>query len=225
MTNRTKLEVVIGAVTLLVLSFEVYDRIQHVIDNRVAAVTAQHDRDLDQKLNAKFKEVDDLRTQIQHDYDAKSAALPKLTPQQIVVKLPEYVPNATQPVTVLKPTDAAVTSGQAHVGDAIVPQQDIKPIAQALLDGQKCTKDLALCAQDTDTWKQKYDTKTDEAKQWETTAKGGGAGRRLKRCGILGGAAFGLSFSATPNTPAGNHQLRNGLIGLGIVGTTCWFIR
>jgi len=184
-----------GLVIALILCWFVYDKIQQGAEVRAAQIIAQHDKETDAKLDAKLKQLDDRDAERQHDYEAKSAALPKMTPQQIVVKLPEYVPQATQPVTVLKPTDAAVTSGQAHVGDAIVPQQDIQPIAQALLDGKKCSADLVSCKESVGTWEGKYQTKSDEASRWETAAKGGSVWSRMGKTALKVAIGVGIGYA------------------------------
>lgn len=189
---RTRLEIIGGIVLLAVAILALKQWNDKQVEVRVATVIAQHDRDADAKLDARLKQMADADKQRQQDYDAKSAALPKLTPQQIVVKLPEYVPQAQSPVTILKPTDSAVTSGQAKAGDAVVPQADIQPIAKALLDGNKCVGDLASCSARNDAWQEKYKVKSDESDHWQQAAKGGSIWKRVGRDVVKIGLGVGL---------------------------------
>jgi hypothetical protein len=154
----------------------------------VATVIAQHDREADAKIDARLKQMDTADKQRQQDYDLKTAALQKLTPQQIVVKLPTVVPAATAPVTILP-------AGDPHAGDALVPSRDIKPIAQALLDGNKCSGDLAACSTRNQAWQEKYQVKSDEADQWQKAAKGGSVLKRVGKDILKIGAGVGIGYA------------------------------
>lgn len=182
---RTKLEI-IGAVILLavgILALKQWNDKQ--VEVRVATVIAQHDREADAKLDARLKQIADGDSQRQKEYDAKVDKLKTLTPQQIVIKVPEYVPAAKEPVTILP-------AGDPHAGDALVPAADIKPIAQALLDGNKCAGDLASCAAKNQTWQDKYKTKSDESDHWQQAAKGGSIWKRVGRDVVKIGIGLGL---------------------------------
>jgi uncharacterized protein HemX len=98
---RLKLEIAGGIALALILGLYVYEQFQKSVQVKVAEVVAQHDREADAKLDQRMKALESADSQRQKDYEAKSASLQKQTPQQIVVKLPEYVPQATAPVTVL----------------------------------------------------------------------------------------------------------------------------
>jgi hypothetical protein len=128
---RLKLEIAGGIVIAVLLVLFGIEQYQKAVGAAVAEQVAQHDREADAKLDTRLKSLEQADEKRQQDYEAKSAALKKDTPQQIVVKLPEYVPQATAPVQVLKADSPVVQQGHAQVGDAIVPAADIKPIAQA----------------------------------------------------------------------------------------------
>jgi hypothetical protein len=195
MDTRTKLEVAGGLVLAVILGLYGYEQFQKAVGVRVAETVAQHDREADAKLDAKLKLITDADSQRQKDYEQKTANVQKLTPQQIVVKLPEYVPQATQPVQVLTPQSPIVQSGQAHDGDALVPAADIKPIAQALVDGQKCSGDLGSCKTTVQTWQDKYAAKSDEAKQWQVAAKGGSVWKRVGKDILKIGVGVGIGYA------------------------------
>jgi hypothetical protein len=185
---RLKLEIIGGAVLLVLLGLFVYEQNQKSVRNQVAEQVAQHDREADAKLDARLKDITSADAQRQKEYDAKVAGLQKLTPQQIVVKVPEYVPAAKEPVTILP-------VGDPHAGDALVPAADIKPIAQALLDGNKCASDLGSCKESISTWQDKYKAKSDEADRWQTAAKGGSIWKRVGKDILKIGAGVGLGFA------------------------------
>lgn len=179
MNTRLKLEIAGAAVVLLLALLALKQWNDKQVEIQVADVIAQHDREADVKLDARLKQIEQGDAQRQKDYQQKSATLEKSTPQQIVVKIPEYVPMAKTPVTIVQPDSAAVKSGEAKAGDALVPAADIKPIAQALLDGNKCSGDLASCKVTQQTWEDKYKAKSDEADQWQKAAKGGSIFKRV----------------------------------------------
>lgn len=179
MDSRLKLEIAGGVALFVLLLLYGYEQYRKAVDVQVATVIAQHDREADAKLDAKLKQIEQSDAARQKTYDQQNSALQKSTPQQIVVKLPEYVPQATAPVQVLTPQSPMVQSGQAHEGDALVPAADIKPIAQALLDGNKCSGDLASCKVTQQTWEDKYKAKSDESEQWQKAAKGGSLIKRV----------------------------------------------
>jgi hypothetical protein len=195
MDTRLKLEIAGIAILLAVgvLAFKQWEDKQ--VEVKVATVVAQHDREADAKLDQRMKVLESADSQRQKDYEAKSASLQKQTPQQIVVKLPEYVPQAKEPIGIVMPDSKAVSYGEAKAGDAIVPAADIKPIAQALLDGNKCAGDLAACGVQKDVWKQKYDVKTDEAQRWQTAAKGGSIWKRVAKDILKIGVGVGVGYS------------------------------
>jgi hypothetical protein len=189
MDTRLKLEIAGGLVLFVLLCLFAYEQIQKMADVRAAQQIAQHDREADAKLDAALKRVQSSgRGQREKDYEAKTANLQKLTPQQIVVKVPEYVPAATAPVTILP-------AGDPHAGDALVPAADIKPIAQALLDGNKCSGDLAACKLTQQTWQDKYAAKKDEADQWQKAAKGGSVLKRVGKDVLKIGIGVGIGYA------------------------------
>lgn len=229
---RLKLEIVGGVILVALLCLVGYEQVQKMVQVRVAAITAQHDREADAKLDSKKKQMDDENAQRVKADAEKAANLQKMTPQQIVVKLPQYVPQATEPVHVLTPEEIATynralandpiqkAAPQMKSGDAIVPQADIKPIAQALLDGNKCSADLAYCNANQDIWQDKYKLKSDEAKQWESAAKGGSPLIKTFKCiGARGavGAGSGAAFASDKRTGA--------IGGFGIGAVSCFFFK
>jgi hypothetical protein len=188
MDTRLKLEIAGGLVLFVLLGLFAYEQIQKMADVRAAQQIAQHDREADAKLDAALKEFKAADAQREKDYEAKTANLQKLTPQQIVVKVPEYVRDATAPVTILP-------AGDPHAGDALVPAADIKPIAQALLDGNKCSGDLAACKLTQQTWQDKYAAKKDEADQWQKAAKGGSVLKRVGKDILKIGVGVGIGYA------------------------------
>jgi hypothetical protein len=185
---RLKLEIAGGLVLLILIGLFVYEQNQKSVRNQVAEIVAQHDREADAKLDTRLKSLEQADEKRQQDYDSKSAALKKETPQQIVIKVPEYVPAAKEPVTILP-------AGDPHAGDALVPAADIKPIAQALLDGNKCSGDLAACKLTQQTWQDKYATKSDEAAQWQKAAKGGSLLKRVGKDILKIGVGVGIGYA------------------------------
>lgn len=195
MNTRLKLEIAGGVALFILLALYGYEQYQKAVDVQVATVIAQHDREADAKLDAKLKQLTQTDEARQRTYEQQSSTLQKSTPQQIVVKLPEYVPQATQPVQVLPASSPIVQSGQAHEGDALVPAADIKPIAQALLDGNKCAGDLASCKVTQQTWEEKYAAKKDEADRWQTAAKGGSIWKRMGKDLIKISIGVGIGYA------------------------------
>jgi hypothetical protein len=195
MNNRLKAEVAGGVAVLILLGLFLYQSYQKAVDTRTAEIIAAHDREADQKLTDRLNKLEQSDKDRQKDYESKTSAIRTQTPQQIVVKLPEYVPQATAPVQILPQNSPLVQSGAAQAGDAIVPASDIKPIAQALLDGQKCSADLVSCAQARQVWSDKYDAKSDEAKRWETAAKGGSVWKRVGKTILYVGGGIGIGYA------------------------------
>jgi hypothetical protein len=75
------------------------------------------------------------------------------------------------------------------------PAADIKPIAQALLDGNKCSGDLAACSTRNQAWQEKYQVKSDEADQWQKAAKGGSVLKRVGKDILKIGAGVGIGYA------------------------------
>lgn len=209
-----------GAGLVVLASAALVEYHQHALDfaetkGKVAGRAEQQKND-DQQLA-------DLKKS-QSESDARNAqlqqALQNLTSKQIVQKAPQYIsgiPSSSRPITIFGPSVAAPKEG-----DAIVPADQIKPIAAQILAGNKCMNDdLPNCAKQVTIWTDKYNLRDQDAKDWEKVAKGGGFSRKLKRCGILAGAGFGIGYA--PNDP--QNRVRNGAIGAGAVGISCLFIR
>jgi hypothetical protein len=195
MNTRLKLEIAGGFVLVVLLGLYGYEQYRKAVDVQVATVIAQHDREADAKLDVKLKQLEQSDAARQRTYDEQSSSLQKSTPQQIVVKLPEYVPQATAPVQVLPANSPIVQSGQAHAGDALVPAADVKPIAQALLDGNKCAADFASCKVTQQTWEEKYATKKDESEKWEQAAKGGSVWKRTAKTIMKVAIGVGIGYA------------------------------
>jgi hypothetical protein len=194
-TLRAKLEAA-GIVALVILGILfAYEQYQKAVSTAVATQLAERFKQAQGEFDAKLKEVDKRDSDRQKEYEQKSASLQKLTPQQIVVKLPEYVPQAAQPVQVLTPQSPIVQSGQAKEGDALVPAADIKPIAQALLDGNNCLKSLPLCQEKVDSWTKKFNLKQNEAGEWEQAAKGGSVWKRVAKDVVKIGIGVGVGYA------------------------------
>lgn len=177
---------------------------------------AEAQKDYDNQLKVVQVERDKDRIAYQNSLNA----LQHMKPQQIVTKVPEYVsgiPASSRPIAIWGPN---VTPPQE--GDAIVPADQIKPIAEQILKGNNCIlSELPSCVKERDVWIQKYNLKVKDADDWEKLAKGSHFGRKLKRCGMLAGAGFAVGYA--PNDP--QHRGRNGLIGAGVVGIPCLFIK
>ena len=188
--NRTYLEIFGGVVIVALLAFIGIDQFHKAVSNAVAQTVAQHDKEAQAKIDATLKDLETKDAERQKQYDAKLAALDKMTPQQIVQKVPDYV-AVPKPIIVAGPTTQT-----AQVGDAIVPQEDIKPLAQAILNGKQCSEDLTSCKVQVSQWQDKYNLKSNEAQQWEKAAKGGSWLKRLGSNALKVGIGVGIGYLA-----------------------------
>lgn len=185
----TKLEIGLGIAVGICVIFIGFEQYRKAVDNAVAEKTAQILKDSQDKVNQTLKERDSQYQQDLQGMEAKYKALAKLTPTQIVQKAPEYV-QIPKPIVISGPE----TSGVA-IGSAIVPPEDIQPIASLILDGQKCGIDLKKCQGDLVDWQQKYDLKDQESAQWEKAAKGGSWLKRLGKNAIKIGIGAGIGYA------------------------------
>lgn len=195
------------------------DHFQHALE--IAKVQAQIEgRKAQQKDDdAKLQDLKDAKAESDARYVESQKTLQKMTPQQIVQKAPQFIsgiPASSRPITIF---GAGVAPPMT--GDAIVPQDQIKPIAETILKGKNCTEnDLPSCLKGSDLWKDKYNLRDQDAKDWEKLAKGGTFWHRAKRCSILGGVGGGVAYA-----PQSANRGRNGIIGFGATAGVCMFIR
>jgi len=131
-------------------------------------------------------------------YEAQLASLSQqrkdiasMTPQQIVVRVPQLMPTLPAPITAVTPTSAP-----PQVGDAIIPQADLKPMAEAAIDAQQCKLDLNKCRQDEGDDQQKLDLVNQQLKASETARKGGTFWNRMKHDGKLIGITAAVGVAA-----------------------------
>jgi hypothetical protein len=174
MTVHTKAEIALGSALLLAVLFIGVDQYHKAITNAVAEKTAE--------INAKLRSRRTIpclpgRQEYQNRHlEQKYSALQKMTPQQIVIKAPEYVPGlqGKPPIQIVGPDTLP-----APVGSAIIPPEDIQPLATAILDGKKCSLDLNKCQGDLRDWQGKYELKDQEAENWKKASKGGSWAKRF----------------------------------------------
>ena len=114
-----------------------------------------------------------------------------MTPQQIVVRVPQLMPTLPAPIAAVTPTSAP-----PQVGDAIIPQADLKPMAEAALDAQQCKLDLNKCQQDEGDDQQKLDLVNQQLKASETARKGGTFWSRMKHDGKIIGITAAVAVAA-----------------------------
>lgn len=191
MKEMTKLEVGLGIAVLILLSFIGWDQYHKVVANAKAEAKAEALQEAQKQTDATLLQRDKEYKATLADYEARYQRLAKMTPTQIVQKAPEYV-AVPKPIVIAGPE----TSGVA-IGSAIVPPEDIQPIATAILDGAKCKVDFAKCSADLTDWQQKYDLKDQEAQSWEKASRGGNwlqrLGKNVMKVGI--GAAIGYAIA------------------------------
>lgn len=187
---RLKLEIAGGAILLALLLLVGYQQYNKAIENAKAEAKAEYDKAADAKIDAALKQRDAEYQKQLAPLLAAQAALQKATPAQIIKEVPVYIPQATAPITI------AGRDSKPNVGDAIVPQADIKPIAQAVLDGEKCKLDLGKCQSDLGDWQQKYKLQEDETKQWKTAARGGSVWKRAGKVALAVGIGVGIGYAA-----------------------------
>jgi cell division protein FtsB len=176
MTLHTKAEIILGSALAVALLFIGYDQYRKAIDNAVAEKTAEilakAQKEKDDSLSTRNAEYKTAIQDMQDRYDRLS----KMTPQQIVIKAPEYVPGlqGKPPIQIVGPDTLP-----APVGSAIIPPEDIQPLATAILDGKKCSLDLNKCQGDLRDWQGKYELKDQEAENWKKASKGGSWAKRF----------------------------------------------
>ena len=220
MNKHILAEVIGGGVILVLGAFIVYEKVSQHIEIVKTQERVEARQELQKNFDAKLSELQKQRAQNDAAFDAKVRALGKMSPAQVVLKAPEYVPNippSSRPIVLWQP---GVTPPPSE-GDAIVPADQIKPIGAQILAGSHCINDdLPNCQKQVIDWKGKYDLRDKDAKDWETVAKGGTIWHKLKKCGIIAGIGFGVGYA--PNDP--QNRMRNGAIGAGATGITCLFI-
>ena len=167
MSKHVMAEIALGAALLLCAIFIGFDQYHKAVATATAQARADALKDAQKDKDDALKSRDQEYRTTLADYEARYQRLAKMTPQQIIQKAPEYV-AVPKPIVIAGPE----TSGVA-LGSAIVPAEDIQPIATAILDGAKCKVDLTKCSADLTDWQGKYDLKDQESAQWEKAAKGG----------------------------------------------------
>lgn len=189
--NRTKLEYTLAAVVFALLCLVGYEQYRKAIEVAKAEARAEMDKQQDAKLDASLKARDaDYQRQLKAIED-KYAVLGRMTPSEVVKQVPIYIPQASAPVTI------ADANTKPNIGDAIVPQQDIKPIATAILDGEKCKLDLVKCSADLGDWQQKYKIQSDETAQWKRAAKGGSIWKRAGKAVLVFGIGAAIGYEVS----------------------------
>lgn len=211
------------AIVVMGMAFA-YNYHQHALD--AAKVEAKVEGRAEQQ-----KQDDDNLKQIQTAKaagDARNEQLQKklqeATSQQVVSQAPQFVagiPASSRPITIWQP---GVTPPES--GDAIVPADQIKPIAAQILAGNNCiVNSLPSCVKERDVWEHKFTLEQQTSSDWKTLAKGGGFGKKLKRCSIIGGVNFGFGYGVTQTTPTSDPRLRNGMV-LGVGNAAlCMFLK
>ncbi|HEY6026067.1 MAG TPA: hypothetical protein VIV09_04130 [Pseudolabrys sp.] len=184
-------EIALGFAIFICVIWIAVNQYHKAVDNAIAEQTAQilakSQKDKDEALKARDIQY---RTDLQALND-KYDHLQKMTPQQIVIKAPEYIPGlqGKPPITIVGPETQNVP-----VGSAIVPPEDIQPLATAILDGEKCKLDFGKCQGDLKDWQVKYDLKDQESAQWEKAAKGGSWLGRLGKNAMKIGIGVGIGY-------------------------------
>lgn len=187
--GMTRLEIGLTAGFVLCLGFIGYGQYRKAVDNAVAEQTAEILKQSQDKANQALKERDSQYQQDLHTMEEKYKSLAKMTPQQIIQKAPQYV-SLPKPIIIAGPETTSVP-----VGSAIIPPEDVQPIAGLILDGQKCQLDLTKCKGDLGDWQQKYDLKSQESEQWEKAAKGGSWVKRLGKNALKIGIGVGIGYA------------------------------
>lgn len=188
MKEMTKLELGLGLAVLVLLCWIGWDQYHKALNEAVAEQTAQIKRQAQQQVDDALKQRDQEYKQDVANLQAKFDALRKLTPAQIVERAPQYVP-VPKPIVIAGPETTSVP-----VGSAIVPPEDVEPLAKVVLDGQRCHLDLNKCQGDLTSWQQKYDLKDQEAQSWEKAAKGGSWAKRLGNNMLKIGAGVAIGY-------------------------------
>lgn len=194
MNKHVMAEIVLGAAIFTCVVFIAFDQYHKSLANAVAEQTAEIKKQAQQQIDQTLSARDRQYQQDRQDLEEKYQRLAKMTPQQIVIKAPEYVPalQGKPPITIVGPNEATTTM---PVGSAIVPPESVQPLAQAILDGQRCTLDLSKCQGDLTNWQQKYDLKDQEAAQWEKAARGGSWLKRLGKNVLKVGIGVGVGYA------------------------------
>lgn len=188
MKEMTKLEVGLGIAVLLLAGFVGFDQLHKWKANLEAQMKAEALQEAQKQTDAALLQRDKEYKATLADYEARYQRLAKMTPREIVEKAPEYV-AVPKPIVIAGPETTTVP-----VGSAIVPSEDIQPVATAILDGAKCKVDFAKCSADLTDWQQKYDLKQQESEQWEKAAKGGSWLARLGKNAFKVGAGVAVGY-------------------------------
>lgn len=188
MREMTKLEVGLGIAVLILLSFIGWDQYHKAVANAKAEAKAEALQEAQKHTDEALLHRDQEYKATLADYEARYQRLAKMTPRQIVQKAPEYV-QVPKPIVIAGPETTTVP-----VGSAIVPPEDIQPVATAILDGAKCKVDLGKCSADLTDWQQKYDLKQQESDQWQKAGRGGSWLGRLGKNVLKVGAGVAVGY-------------------------------
>lgn len=210
---RARLEIIGVVALLLIAGFAAVSQYRKSIEVAGVQGEARAMAKLQSEFDARLKSLEVADRERQKEYERKTEALEKLTAQQIVVKVPEYVPQASKPIVIVGPETSKT---ELKPGDAIVPQEDIKPIAHALLDRDKCKGDLVSCSAKNVEWQKKYELKADESQKWERVARGGSAFGRAVKCIAVRGGVAGSTGAAV-----GKDRVQGLEVGAAIGAASC----
>jgi hypothetical protein len=189
MTKHLMAEVALGAALLFCLVFIGFDQYHKAVENARAEAKAETLAAAQKDTDAKLAERDKSYQVTLADYEQRYARLAKMTPQQVVQHAPEYV-ALPKPIIIAGPETQGV-----QTGSAIVPPEDVQPLATSILDGAKCKVDLTKCTGDLNDWQHKYDLKDQESVQWERAAKGGSWLGRLGKNVFKVGIGVGIGYA------------------------------
>jgi hypothetical protein len=189
MSKHLMAEIALGAALLFCVIFIGVDQYHKAVTNAraeaKAEALAEAQKDVDAKLATRDK---DYKAALE-DYQQRYERLAKMTPQQVVQHAPEYV-ALSKPIIIAGPETQGV-----QTGSAIVPPEDVAPLATSILDGAKCKVDLTKCTGDLGDWQHKYDLKLQESDQWEKAAKGGSWLGRLGKNVLKVSVGVGIGYA------------------------------
>lgn len=201
---RTRIEIVAGIVVVFLAVLFAVQWHQQEIRVAVAQSKSQGYEEAEAKLAGQVKDLDAHLSKIQEAGEQQQAAIQRMTIPQIVVKTPQYVPQATAPMKVLDANSAAVKGGEAKAGDVIVPQENVRPIAEKVADDQICNEKLRVCTQKTTAINDELVLATRNVQQWKDAAKGGTRKQRfMKSLKVIACATAGAAAGAVTKKPEG----------------------
>jgi hypothetical protein len=192
-TNDTRLKLeVIG---LLVIIAFVLTGVFQWHRNTIAEAQAKTLHEQQEKYDQDMKQRDKDQKDRDSEYAKRIASITSMTPQQIVLKVPDYISKAPEPMKVLDSNSAAVKAGEAKVGDVVVPKADVAPVAEKIVEGKKCSEDLISCKSDIADWTGKFKTKEKESDDWKRAAKGGSLLHRVWTTTWKIGIGVGIGYA------------------------------